>query len=484
MRLNHLSFTQDPELDRSLQKVLFTSIPGTFFFVVIQGSAYTAFVRALSRKDSLYGFLAALPLIAGVFRFLSAFLIERFHRRREVFLIALYTQRLSWIPFALIPYLIPATEPRLRIALAVLCLSLHGAGGAIGDVAFISWLTDLVPAEIRGSYLGRRNRLGQITAMLTPLAVGWYLDRFPGFFGLSTALIAAAVCGVVDISIWQWVKHPAMRGNSTPLSLKEMLFVPLRLSPYRKLLFFWTTALFAFGLVGPFCMVYVLEVLHFSYTEASMQLQVLPGIMAFLLSRFLGRSIDEYGSKPLLRLCMSISTCLPIFWLLSTPGFPWPQLAANLLGGATWIGLDMAQMSLMMKILPHENRSVYIAGYGLTAWLVGNATGSMFGGFLADRLRPLIEGNGFRFLGAPLTVYQVIFFLSFILRFLVLTLVLPRIEEPDAKSAREVLAALCRKAQTGQARSSLQVIERTTEDKIAPEALPDPVIPVRIKEKG
>ncbi|NLG84132.1 MAG: MFS transporter [Firmicutes bacterium] len=475
MRFN----TQDPDLDRSLQKVLFTSIPSTFFFIIIQGSAYTAFVRALSRQDSLYGFLAALPLIAGIFRLLSAFLIEKFHRRREVFLIALYTQRLSWIPFALIPYLIPSTEPRLRIVLAVLCLSLHGAGGAIGDVAFISWLTDLVPAEIRGSYLGQRNRLGQITAMLTPLVVGWYLDRFPGFFGLSTALIAAAISGVADISIWLWVKHPAMKENTPPLPLKEMLFVPLRLLPYRKLLFFWATALFAFGLAGPFFMVYVLEVLNFSYTEASIQLQVLPGIMAFLLSRFLGRSIDEYGSKPLLRLCMSISTSLPLFWLISTPRFPWPQLLANLLGGVTWIGLDMAQMSLMMKILPQEKRSFYIAGYGLTAWLAGNATGSMFGGFLADRLRPLIEGNGLRFLGAPLTVYQVIFFFSFILRFLVLTLILPRIEEPEAKSTREVLASLRRNARQG--RSFLQIVKKTTENKI-PASLPPSEI--NLKEKG
>ena len=458
--LGLFSYTQDPELDRSLGKVLLTVVPGTLFFATIQGSAYTAFVRAISKQDSLYGFLAALPLIAGVFRFLSAFLIEKFARRREVFLISLYAQRLSWIPFALIPYLIPSTAPRLRIALAVLCLSLHGAGGAMGDVAFISWLTDLVPAEIRGSYLGRRNRLGQVTAMLTPLAVGWYLDRHSGFPGLSTVLIAAALCGVADISIWHWVRHPPMKENARTLSFGEMFLEPLRLPSYRKLLFFWATALFAFGLVGPFCMVYALEVLGFSYTQASMQLQVLPGVMAFLLSGLLGRSIDEHGSKPLLRLSMSVSSCLPIFWIMSTPKFPWPQLVANLLGGATWISLDMAQMSLMMKILPSENRSVYIAGYGLTAWLLGNATGSMLGGFLADRRRPLVEAKRVHLLGSPLSVYQVVFFLSFLLRLVVLTLILPRIEEPGAKTPREIIAFLRNKGRNYQGRPSQAAREK------------------------
>ena len=378
--LGLFNYTADGDLNRSLRNVLLAAMSGTVFFAAIQGSAYTAFVRSLSKQDSLYGLLAALPLIAGVFRFASAFLIEKCRARRSVFLISLYLQRLIWIPFALIPFFIPAADPALRVSLAILCVSVHGIGGAFGDVAFLSWLTDLVPGDIRGSYLGQRIQMTQISTVVTPILAGWYLDAHPGYVGLSTVLIAAAVFGVADIALWHWVVHPTSLPSGKPLVFKTVFLEPLALPAYRKLLFFWTASLFAFGFSGPYFMVYDLEVLHLTYTQASLQLQVIPGAVAFIVAGALGRSIDTYGSKPLLRLAMTASAISPIFWILSTPAWPWLQTVANLFGGATWIGLDMAQMNLMMKILPRENRAVYIAGYGLTAWLIGNATGAMLAG--------------------------------------------------------------------------------------------------------
>ncbi|MGE5597916.1 MAG: MFS transporter [Bacteroidota bacterium] len=436
------SYTGRRELDASLRNILLAAVPGTVFFSIIQGSAYTAFVRALTRQDWVYGFLAALPLISGVARFLSAYLIERLRVRRGVFLVSLYLQRLVWIPFACIPYLVPGTDQDLRIAVAVLCLAAHGMAGAVGDVAFVSWLTDLVPAEIRGSYLGQRSRVAQLAAIAAPIGVGWYLDGHPGFTGLSTVLVAAALFGLADIACWHPVIHPAVRASGENLSFGRMLGEPLRFPAYRRLLGFWTAALFSFGFMGPYLMVYNLEVLHLSNTQASLQLQVIPGIMSFLLAGVLGRGIDEYGSKPLLKLCMTISAILPLFWILSTPAAPWFQLVPNIIGGIVWLGLDMAQMSLMMKILPQDNRTVYIAGYGLTAWLVGNATAAVLAGRLADLLRPWVEGGGMRFLGAPLSVYQVLFLISMVLRFLVLIFAVPAIEEPGARPARELLSSL------------------------------------------
>ena len=436
------NYTADAALNRSLRNVLLAAMSGTVFFAAIQGSAYTAFVRALSKKDSLYGLLAALPLIAGVFRFASAFLIEKCRARRRVFLISLYLQRLIWIPFALIPFFIPAADPAFRVSLAILCVSLHGIGGAFGDVAFLSWLTDLVPNDIRGSYLGQRVQMTQIPIVLTPILAGWYLDAHPGFAGLSTVLIAAAVFGVADIALWHWVVHPSALPSGKPIGFKTMILEPLRLPSYRKLLFFWTATLFSFGFTGPYFMVYNLEVLHLSYTQASLQLQVIPGVVAFIMAAALGRGIDTNGSKPLLRLAMTVSAISPIFWILSTPAWPWLQTAANIFGGATWIALDMAQMNLMMKILPRENRAIYIAGYGLTAWLVGNATGVMLAGSLADLLRPWVAASGLTIFGTPLVAYQVLFAISLLLRWAIVLFVLPGIEEPEARSLRELASSL------------------------------------------
>ncbi|MGE5549906.1 MAG: MFS transporter [Bacteroidota bacterium] len=436
------SYTGRAELDLSLRNALLAAIPGTAFFAVIQGSAYTAFVRALTKQDSIYGLLAALPLVAGVFRFLSAYLIERYRIRRRVFLAAFYLQRLIWIPFALIPYLVPGALPALRVALAVLCLSAHGIGGALGDVAFVAWLTDLVPGEIRGSYLGQRNRVGQLAAMATPLLVGWYLDAHHGFGGLTTVLIAGALLGATDIALWHWVIHPPVQASGQPLSLARMFLEPLRLPAYRKLLAFWTVNLFALGFMSPFLMVYNLEVLNLSNTEASLQLQVIPGILAFILAGTWGRCIDEFGSKPLLKLCMIGSSLMPLFWIFSTPTHPWLQLIPNIMGGAIWVGLDMAQMSLMMKILPRENRTAYIAGYGLTAWLVGNASAAMLAGFIADRLHPVVAASGVTIFGTPLVSYQVLFLISLALRWTAAYVVLPRVEEPEARSMRELLVSI------------------------------------------
>jgi len=437
------NYTNEYELNRSLRNTTLAYVFGMVFFSAIQGTAYTAFIRAINKQDSLYGFLAALPLIAGLFRFVSAYVIERFRARRMVFMISFFVQRLIWIPFALIPYLIPGTSASLRVAMIVLCLAAHGMGGAFGDVAFISWLTDLVPSEMRGSYLGRRGRIAQIAAIITPLLIGWYLDAHHGFGSLSTVLIVASLFGTLDITLWLWVRHPPLHEPAAPKTrLLHLLLEPLHTPAYRRLLAFWTSVLFAFGFMGPFLMVYNLEVLRLDYIQSSIQLQVIPGVTAFLMAGIWGRCIDQYGSKPLLKLCTIVSSCFPVFWILSTPALPWLQIIPNICSGAVWLGLDMAQMSLMMKILPKENRSFYIAGYGVVAWLAGNAVAAMLAGCLADITRPWVAGSGIRLFGAPLSVYQVLFALSMALRLVSYFTFLPRVHEPEAQSASSLISSV------------------------------------------
>ena len=57
-------------------------------------------------------------------------------------------------------------------------------------------------------------------------------------------------------------------------------------------------------------------------------------------------------------------------------------------------------------------------------------------------LRPWVAASGLTIFGTPLVAYQVLFAISLLLRWAIVLFVLPGIEEPEARSLRELASSL------------------------------------------
>ncbi|MGE5597967.1 MAG: MFS transporter [Bacteroidota bacterium] len=431
-------------LRRSLRLVIIGIGFGMVYFSITTGTPLTGFARKLGAGDFLYGILMALPVLGGVVQLFTAYLIEKIRRRKILFMASLLTQRLLWLPIACVPFLVPSGWPGLRVWTVIALLSLSAVNGSIGNVAFLSWMGDLVPEQIRGRFFSRRNTVSTITAALGGLAAGYYLDLNDSFKGFALVFSAAALFGAADILCFLWVDEPPM-AETEQIRLLDLATCPFRAPDFRRFMFYNAAWSFAVNCAGPFFNVYMLEHLHLGYLQISVYAQLLGSLSTVLMVRVWGRLTDAYGSKPVLAVCCGGASVLPLVWILTSPGWPYTPLivlAINFSAGVCWSGIDLCHLNLLLKFSPDRNRSVYVAGFNLFTTLAGSALAFVAGGLFLDLVRGPVARLGWRIFGGPLTGYHLLFVFSGLLRVLAAAVLLPGLREERSTAPAQIVRLL------------------------------------------
>lgn len=425
------------DLRISLRYVILAVCFGMVFFSVTNGPALTGFARKLGANDLVFSLLMALPALGGVAQVFASYLLERSGNRKLFFLVSLYPQRLVWIGVALVPVVLQETTPRIVAAIALIGIS--GICGSFGNVAFMSWMADLIPGQMRGRFFGTRSMLSTAVAVVTAWSVGWFLDRFPGFGGYGAVFATAAVFGAVDIAFFHFIKEPPMNRSADSPRLTEILFEPFRSKAFTRFVIFWCSAMFAQMLMGPFTTLYLLESLSLDFSQASLYVQVIPNIAIFLAARKWGLMIDRYGCKPVLTVAMTVQAFLPFLWILTSASRWWLMLFASFVGGFFWSAMDLGAVNMLMRSSPDRNRSAYVANYSLMSGVLGNALPYLTAGAFLSVVHPITESLDMTILGSPLTRFHLLFLLSGLLRLAVLLFILPGLDDPQSRETGQML---------------------------------------------
>lgn len=431
------------DLRISLRRVIIAVCFGTVCFQIIQGTALTGFALQLGANDFVFGLLMALPVLGGVIQILSSYLIEKVGTRRVFFLASLYPQRLVWIGVALVPILLKDQTARLATAIALICIST--LCGSFGNVAFLSWMADLVPKQVRGKFWGTRSALSTAVAVVSAWSVGWFLDQFSDFTGYTIVFIVAAVFGSIDIAHFHFIKEPPMSRSAAAPTLQHIALEPLKSRRFRKFVAFWCSTMFAYLLLGPFAQVYLLEELGLGFRQVSLYVQVIPNIAILLAAKWWGMMIDRFGCKPVLQVGLAVQTAVPFLMLLTSAGRWWLLLVAFFIQGFFWPALDLGQLNMVMRITPDQNRSAYVANHSLLAQILGNALSYLSAGTFLSIIHPVADSLDVSILGSPISRYHFLFLLSGVLRLVVLLFISPKLDEPESRSASELLRYVTRR---------------------------------------
>ena len=151
----------------------------------------------------------------------------------------------------------------------------------------------------------------------------------------SVILIVAAVCGVLDIAAFFGVREPQTEAKTEALPpLLESFKAPLRERQVRNYLAFTILATLGFATTGPMTMLFCLEQLELSRTQAGLVLTIGPLLGIALAAPMWGRIAKAHGTRPMLRFASVFMVCVPLAWLLATPGNIWPVAALIALSGA------------------------------------------------------------------------------------------------------------------------------------------------------
>jgi hypothetical protein len=447
----------EDETRRALLMVIYAALFGQAYTLITTGAAWTGFLREVLRADDFtLGLLAAAPVAANTVQILIAHWMQRCQKRRFFLLFFGILGRFFWIPIALAPSLLPGHDARMMLVAA--CVVASAVGNSFVNLGYASLMADIVPMRIRGRYFASRHAISLVTGLIGALVASFLVDAL-GRAGYTAALIIAGVAGMADIGCYLWVDFPPMEtpGGGRPQGILASLREVLRDAPFMRVVLCFTCWTFAVNLAAPFFNVHMLENLHMRYTQITLTNQIASNVATLLLLARWGKPLDRFGNKAVLQICARACMFLPLLWMLVTPRLVWLIPLINILSGAFWPPIDLAQQNFYLSGASSRNRAMYVAVFFALFNLCGVALGNFTGGFLLQSVFEPMRANLPWMQGLGWTKYHLIFLLSCLLRVAVVFGLFPSLREAEATPYRAALRTMCGEWYRGRVRSAMML---------------------------
>lgn len=282
-------------------------------------SGFALDVLGVSRENA--GLIGSCVYLAAVWQFLSFLLTNHVADRRRFVVLA----GVGEVVFLLLTLVVPALFGRgsgmaCGVFLGLLFLSgtcLHVAQPLLG-----SWLSAVVPARIRGRYLGSRQVLMTGLATVGAWAGTRVLDRWHTWGGFAATIGACGLAGLVGVTVLSRTPMPPV-SQQTHFRLRDFAGV-LKLDAFRRYLVFVVMLFTAFSLACSYYAVFFIEEIGLSFTQIGGYI-IGHNLLMIAVLRPGGRLVDRIGAKPVLMGMLLVYAafylCFPFFtasryWLI------------------------------------------------------------------------------------------------------------------------------------------------------------------------
>ena len=357
-------------------------------------------VRQLGAAGLGIGAILAAPHIAGVLRLGAPALIGRVAQRRG-FCMSCYGA--SALLLAIISQLAEPgrlTSPEFALPLVVALWCVYHLLEYAATVILWSWLGDLAPADIRGQFIGIRERwmlLARIVGMLLAGGFSWAWSAFtgPDAAWIGYAVPACFAAALMMAAIVPLARMPDPReATAKPPNVINNLVAPLPDARMRWLLAFGVWFSLANGLTQS--AQYLFPIIAFGLPLLARNVYVSGMRLGQAsLASAVGKYLDRFGHRKLLILSQLVVEIGPLFFLLakmspddfSNPAYLWPfpfwVLAGAWIAWIAYVGLNVGLPSLMLKLAGPQEKAAYVAWYfAVTGIVYGLST--IAGGALYD----------------------------------------------------------------------------------------------------
>jgi MFS family permease len=349
-----------------------------------------------------------------------------------------------WVPIVVLIMLFFETDKNLLLSLLIIFIIIHHTVGSIAGVAWLSWISNLIPAVIRGRFFGLRNSLLGIITISATILGGYFLDWYkikypdnPDSYPFLIIFTLAILAGLISLALLS--RQPDMEESSKgTFSIKSILSEPLKHDPFKRMIRFGTIWSFAVNFASPFYLIYMLKDLHLSYTLVSTVI-ICSAIADLIGMGFWGNFSDKHGNRPVIIISAATVSILPLIWLFTGSStflvlilIPFLHLA----GGFFFAGYNLCSINMVFGMAPRQNNSMFIALWSMANG-VAAGLGAISGGFFAVQMKSLFTDMPFGWN----SVFKAVFLLSALMR-IVSIFVLRKVPESRSVSVSSAVRIL------------------------------------------
>lgn len=267
-------------------------------FQIVLGSPMILYAKSLNASATVLGIIAGMMSLLVIFQIPAASHINRVGYRR--FVLTGWSMRVMFIfAIALVPLSGVFLDAPTRLVLLLALLFCFNLSRGISSCAWLPWITQLVPADLRGRYLTRDAATLNVASFVTLLICGVALTggakswHFALLFGFS------AVMGAISLMFLKRIPDvptaPEAAQSTTAVPWLAMMSHP----PFKKLLHTTIAWSLASGGITAFTVAFLKS--RGGMAEGTI---LLVGSMAFIGGVgslwLLGSRFDRVGSKPVL----------------------------------------------------------------------------------------------------------------------------------------------------------------------------------------
>jgi len=385
----------DAEIQTGLQYIIRDGVASQAMAILTGGAFLVAFAVKLGASNFVIGLLAAIGPLSQLLQLPSIFLVEKIRNRRLITVVAAALSRLCWLIIAISPFIFPA---KIAIAVLLTLLIAVSAFGAVSGCSWNSWMRDLIPENMMGTFFSKRMRIATGVGIALSVLAAVYLDFWKKQFAdqeiasysiLFIVGFAAGLIGLLFLAKTPEIKMPPVQERT---KIFKLLAEPFRNENFRKLIAFMCSWNFAVNLAGPFFMVYMLKRLALSMSFI-IGLSIVSQVFNFLFLKIWGRYTDRFSNKSVL----AISGPLFIFSILAWTFTTMPEkyfltipllIVIHIVMGLASAGVSLASGNISLKLAPKGQATVYLATNTITNSIAAGIApilGGKFADFFAGR---------------------------------------------------------------------------------------------------
>jgi len=425
------------QIKESLRYSIYDGVLANMFATLTGGVFLTGFAVFLGMNTFMIGLLGAMPFLVTIFQLPAAYFVQKRGNRKKVSVGCSLVARTMWVPI-LVVALVPGPSASIRVPIVLVLIFLHYALGAASFVSWLSWMSDLVPDRMRGTFFGTRNMVAGAASMLVMVIFGSVLDGLkplssyglPLGFGLT--FLVAVLFGIASIGFLRRVSEPVHSSPAVRLDFAGQLLLPFRDQNFRKFLgfsFFWG---FSVHFAAPFFPLYFLRDLEFGYGFIA-TLAMLSAFADLVGMRLWGKLSDTTRNKPIIYFAGWWAIFFPLSWVFVGSESRILPILLHILGGGVWSGIHLCTNNLLLRVSPREQRALYVSVYNVVGGL-----GASLGPILAGLLVQAFGQGPFHLFSWTILPLHIVFVLSTLFRLLSLQLI-RRIEEPEEVTVGQML---------------------------------------------